>query len=202
MYSRLTLKLAALAVALVPYACVMETQGSEPTRAPGIEHAAHARQAGAPGLPPAARPWPATTGNLPAQLWIELGLALYLAGDRDGAANGFRTAQRHDPGCAICFWGEALAGSPGPGVTARPGALAALDTALLLEKHASAKEAALIAALDVRFHGAPWERGTASQPSRDQDFAQAMRAVAGRFPADRTIADLAGAARAQAAAWN
>jgi hypothetical protein len=202
MISRLRMKIAAMAVAASPYACMLGGQGAEPTYALAAELPAHVREAnGAEGIATAARPWPATTGSLTAQLWIELGLARFLASDPDGAAAAFRTAQRHDASCPICFWGEALAGSPGPEAPAVPGEQAALDAALALEQRATAKEAALIAALDVRFRGAPWEMEQASQRGRDHDYAQAMRAVAARFPSDRVVADLAAAARVQAAAW-
>jgi hypothetical protein len=196
------MKLAALAALAAPHACVMGGQTGQPAYAAAVDLPPYARQGDAPGLPPiAARPWPASTESLPAQLWIELGLARFLASDRDGAAEAFRTAQRHDPTCAICFWGEALAGSPGPEGAAAPGAEAALSAALAMEGRATDKEAAVIAALDVRFHGPRWEMELASQRGRDHAYAGEMRAVAARFPGDWAIAALARAAQEQAAAW-
>lgn|SRR5690554_5321697 len=53
-----------------------------------------------------------TTDNEAAQQYFNQGLRLYYAFNHPEAIRSFREAQRLDPSCAICFWGESLAWGP------------------------------------------------------------------------------------------
>ncbi len=53
-----------------------------------------------------------TTSNAEAQRYFDQGLRLTYAFNHDEARRAFRKAQRLDPECAMCFWGEALVLGP------------------------------------------------------------------------------------------
>ncbi|TVR84968.1 MAG: hypothetical protein EA405_00160, partial [Rhodospirillales bacterium] len=50
-----------------------------------------------------------TTASERAQAYFDQGLRLAYGFARSDAARSFRAAQSHDPGCAMCYWGEAWA---------------------------------------------------------------------------------------------
>lgn len=128
-----------------------------------------------------------TTRDPLAQRFFDQGLALVYAFEHREAARSFRQAQHLDPGCAICYWGEALA--RGPGVDARPdsedGARAAhaIERALALRDRASERERAYIEALARRYDPA-----AATDP--DGAWAAAMGEVVRRYPEDPDAAAL------------
>src|SRR5262249_20344016 len=108
----------------------------------------------------------------------------------------FREAQRRDPQCAICHWGEAWTWGPyvNGRMTAQDSAraYAAIQKARALSKtHASPKEQALIAAMAARYAD-PYDPAT--QPARDSAYADAMARVAARWPDDLDVATLDGEA--------
>jgi len=49
-----------------------------------------------------------TTKRSQAQSYFDQGLRLAYAFNHPEARRAFRTAQKHDPDCAMCYWGEAL----------------------------------------------------------------------------------------------
>ena len=53
-----------------------------------------------------------TTANEPAQAYFDQGLRLAYAFNHGEAQRAFRKAQKLDPDCAMCFWGEALVLGP------------------------------------------------------------------------------------------
>ena len=53
-----------------------------------------------------------TTANEQAQAYFNQGLRLAYAFNHDEAQRAFRKAQKLDPDCAMCFWGEALVLGP------------------------------------------------------------------------------------------
>lgn len=131
-----------------------------------------------------------TTANARAQQYFDQGLRLAYAFNHLEAQRAFRMAQKLDPKCAICFWGEALA--LGPNINApmdssavKP-AWAAVTRARALAKRASAKERALIEALAKR-HA---ENPKTDRKRLDAAYATAMGKVAKRFPRDEQIAVL------------
>ena len=134
--------------------------------------------------------FPITTRNAHAQAYFNQGLRLSFAFNHAEAQRAFQAAQKLDPNCAACFWGEALILGPNINVPMMPEAnapaLAALEKAVALKARAGAKERALIEALEKRYSADP----KAERPALDAAYADAMKQVAARFPADDTIRTL------------
>lgn len=149
-----------------------------------------------------ASPFQATTGDAGAQAYFSQGLMFAYGFNHAGAVRSFREAQGRDPGCAACWWGEALA--LGPNINApmddrdRAAALAASDRAMALRQGASPREQALIEALALRYSNDP----AADRAALDAAYADAMLAVARRFPEDDDIAVLAAEAAMDTTPWN
>lgn len=153
-----------------------------------------------PGL--SAVRYPISSGSAEAQAWFNQGLALAYGFNHDGATAAFRMAQRRDPACAMCFWGEAYARGPNINAPMDPAAhratRAALDRALALRALAPAHERALIEALATRYGADP----QADRAPLDQAYADAMDRVARQFPADDDIAALAAEAAMDTQPWD
>jgi hypothetical protein len=56
--------------------------------------------------------YPITTQNPRAQAFFDQGLKLSYGFNHAEARRAFRMAQKLDPTCALCFWGEALCSAP------------------------------------------------------------------------------------------
>ena len=127
------------------------------------------------------------TGSAQAQKWFDQGLILAFGFNHAEAQRAFREAQAADPGCAACFWAESLILGPNINVPMMPEAnepaLAALGKAVALAPRATGKEQALIAALEKRYSADP----KADRAALDKAYAEAMKGVAARYPADDTI---------------
>src|SRR5690606_28686838 len=125
-----------------------------------------------------------------AQRFFDQGLVLAFAFNHAEAARAFREAQRLDPACAMCAWGEALV--LGPHVNAPmnpddvPAAWDALERARALAASESDVHRALIDALGARYGPEPVE----DRSALDRAYADAMRAVAARFPDDADVQSL------------
>jgi tetratricopeptide (TPR) repeat protein len=96
-----------------------------------------------------------TTVSDRAQAYFDQGLRLAYGFARRDAARSFRAAQSHDPGCAMCYWGEAWVlgpyqNNPG-GVGARDDARAAAEAALERAEGAEDWERAMIEAMAARY---------------------------------------------------
>ena len=136
---------------------------------------------------------PISSKSPEAQAYFNQGFQLMYAFAKPEAGRSFREAQRRDPSCAICYWGEAWAwGSYVNGrMTAQqaPRAYAAIQKAVSLSKeHANEKERALIRAMSTRY-GAPPSRPP-PPARRTQAYAQAMKGVWQRYPDDPDVATL------------
>ena len=122
-----------------------------------------------------------------AQAWFDQGVKLAFAFNHAEAIRAFREAQKLDPSCAMCFWGEALALGPNINVPMMPEAvapaMAALERAQALASAAPQKERALVAALAKRYSADP----KAERAALDAAYAAAMAEVAARFPRDNTL---------------
>jgi tetratricopeptide (TPR) repeat protein len=131
-----------------------------------------------------------TTENAEAQKFFDQGLRLAYAFNHDEARRSFRKAQRLDPQCAMCFWGEALVLGPNINLAmpeeAVPLAFAAVKKAQALAATASPHEQALIAALSTRYVEDP----KADRVPLDAAYAAAMGRAAAQFPDDNEIAVL------------
>jgi tetratricopeptide (TPR) repeat protein len=145
----------------------------------------------------------AVTTALPlAQRYFDQGLRLYYAFNHAEAARAFREAQRLDPACAMCFWGEGLALGPNINApmdsAAEVAAHAAVQRALARRGRGSEEERGLIAALATRYRATP---GGDRAPF-DSAYARAMLALTQRFPQNREIAVLAAEAGMDLRPWN
>ncbi len=145
--------------------------------------------------------FPLTTTSAEARRYFSQGLLLAYGFNHAGAVRSFREAQRLDPGCALCWWGEAVA--LGPNINApmeerdRTAALDAMDRAMALRDRASPMERALIEAAALRYARDP----AADRAALDAAYADAMLAVARRFPADDDVAVLAAEAAMDTTPW-
>ena len=146
--------------------------------------------------------YPVSTRNATAQRYFDQGLRLAYAFNHAEARRAFRQAQKLDPQCAMCWWGEALVLGPNINApmdpAANPLALAALDRARDLAEGAGAAEQALIEALSARYASSP----DASRAALDTAYADAMGRVAARFPHDRNIAVLHAEAIMNVSPWD
>jgi len=146
--------------------------------------------------------FPVTTANAQARRYFNQGLVLTYGFNHAGAVRSFRAAQRLDPGCALCWWGEAVA--LGPNINApmddrdRSAALAAIDRASSLKSRATPVEQALIDAVARRYARDPG----ADRAALDAAYADAMIEVARRFPQDDNVALLAAEAVMDTSPWN
>ena len=133
---------------------------------------------------------PVTTAVPRAQDYFNQGIRLVFGFNHGEAIRAFREAQRLDPSCAMCFWGEALA--HGPHVNAPMdsaggvGAWAALERAVALAPRASAPEQAYIRALQARYSANP----PASRAPLDSAYARAMAKLVADYPDDLDAATL------------
>jgi tetratricopeptide (TPR) repeat protein len=143
-----------------------------------------------------------STNNELALRYFRQGLMLTYSFNHAAAVRSFREAQRHDPGCALCFWGEAAA--LGPNINAPmdgrdvPSALAALDRARELAPAATPLERGLISALALRYSADP----AADRAALDGAYADAMIKTAEQFPQSDEVAVLAAEAVMNTTPWN
>lgn len=146
--------------------------------------------------------FPISTRDPKAQAYFNQGLRLSFAFNHAEAQRAFQAAQKLDPDCAMCFWGEALVLGPNINVPMMPEAnapaLAALARASALKGQASEKERMLIGALEKRY-------AADAKPDRsglDGAYADAMKAVAAAFPADDTLQALYAEAAMDTQPWD
>jgi tetratricopeptide (TPR) repeat protein len=146
--------------------------------------------------------WPVTTSSELAQQYFDQGLRLTWAFNHGEARRAFQEAQRQDPDCAMCYWGEAFV--LGPNINAPMGdeagspALAAIERAQALAASASEREQAVIAALALRYAPDAGE----DRSALDGAYADAMAKVHARFPEDPEIAVLTADAMMNTSPWD
>ncbi|MEL7488402.1 MAG: hypothetical protein AAGJ87_14445, partial [Pseudomonadota bacterium] len=143
-----------------------------------------------------------STGSAEAQAQFDAGVAHMWNFNHGAAVAAFKAAQAADPGCAMCFWGEALALGPNINAPMDPEAngpaYAAYENAFSLRDGANEREKALINALSYRYSAAPPE----DRAKLDAAFADAMRDVAADFPEDDFIAVTAAEANMDTQPWD
>ena len=137
---------------------------------------------------------PITSESPRAQEFFDQGVQMMYAFTPLRAARSFRQAQKEDPNCAMCFWGEAWAWGPylnGPmGPDDAPRAYENIRKAQeLAPGNTSAVEQALIEAMAVRY--AP-EHDADTRKAMDSVYAKAMADVFDRFPDDLDVGTLYG----------
>jgi tetratricopeptide (TPR) repeat protein len=143
-----------------------------------------------------------TTSNEQAQAYFDQGLRLAYAFNHGEAQRAFRKAQKLDPDCAMCFWGEALVLGPNINLPMQEDAVApayaAAEKAKALAGKATPREQALINALSVRYGSDP----KAARAPLDAAYAAEMVKVAAQFPDDDDIATLYAEAVMDLSPWD
>ncbi len=145
---------------------------------------------------------PITTRSPLAQQYFDQGLRLVYGFNHPEAVRAFEVAGQIDPGCTMCSWGVALALGPNINAPMEPGAvapaIAALEKAQARALLSTPRELAYVAALAKRYSSAP----DADRAALDRDYADAMRAVAKRFPDDLDAQTLAAEAVMDLSPWD
>tara|TARA_B100001059_G_scaffold226438_1_gene254785 strand:+ start:109 stop:1776 length:1668 start_codon:yes stop_codon:yes gene_type:complete len=142
------------------------------------------------------------------QRYFDQGLIMAFAFNHAESIRSFKAAQRLDPSCAMCFWGEALALGPNINVNSdgkvimapqnRVAAFKAINTAIALSKSTSTKEQAYIDALATRYDGNP----NTDRELLDIAYAEAMETLSKRYPEDNDAASLFAEALMNTMPWN
>jgi tetratricopeptide (TPR) repeat protein len=146
--------------------------------------------------------FPITTSSPLAQRYFDQGLSFAYGFNHAAAIASFRAAQRLDPDCAMCWWGEALAHGPNINapmdseVDAR--ALEVSRRAQSLAAGTTAVEQALILAMLDRYS----PRQGDERPLLDAAFADAMLAAARAHPANDDVLLLAAEAAMNTRPWD
>jgi tetratricopeptide (TPR) repeat protein len=181
--------MASLTVSVVSLAVVLAGASQSSAPGPARTPPPSAAPAAAPLAPELAGlgtwQWRVSTKVPRAQRFFDQGLRLLYGFNHPESLRAFREAARLDPGLAMAYWGQAMA--LGPNLNApltsenAAAALSASTEARARATSASPLEQAVIDALAKRF-SAQGERG-----ALDKAYADAMRAVAARFPSDADV---------------
>lgn len=151
-----------------------------------------------------------TTSNKNAQIWFDRGLAWTYGFNHEEAVDCFEQAIKHDPNCAMAYWG--LAYALGPNYN-KPWAFfdaqelettvqrthRAVIQARALATAASPVEQALIEALQHRY---PEDHAIKDCSVWNQSYADAMEAAYSAFPDDLDVAALYAEALMNLTPWN
>jgi hypothetical protein len=197
-----SLRKAALTAALATTALAAQAAADSVRREPKLAAAAWCAQPGQATTEAEAAPAPVLveglgfagiepdSANAEARAWFAQGVRLVWAFDEVEAIRAFQQAQRLDPSCALCFWGEAWA--RGPTINLRPrteelaAARAAAERAVALSGDLGAREKRLVRAMRLR---------TTGDDFANARYAAAMERMARRYPADDAVAVIAADAR-------
>ncbi len=137
-----------------------------------------------------------------AQAYFDQGLRLAAGFNHAEALRAFQAAQRLDPDCAMCYWGEAWVLGPNINMPMAPEAnapaLAAIAKAMALAGTAPERDRALIEALARRYSPDP----KADRAALDAAFADAMKALAARYPLDDEILTIYAEAAMDTQPWD
>lgn len=136
------------------------------------------------------------------QTYFDQGLRLAFGFNHAEAQRAFQAAQRLDPGCGLCFWGEALVLGPNINVPMQPEAVApawaALARAVALKDKLPPRERALVEALQARYKAEPPQ----DRAPLDAAYADAMKRVAAQYPAEDLMQVLAAEAAMDTQPWD
>jgi tetratricopeptide (TPR) repeat protein len=137
-----------------------------------------------------------------ARPWFDQGIEMAYNFNHAAAVASFRKAQALAPGCALCFWGEALVQGPNINAPMEAKALAptltALEKAQALAGNAPPLDRALIGALAARYSADP----KADRAAMDAAYADAMLGLAAALPGNDELAVLAAEAAMDTSPWN
>ena len=133
--------------------------------------------------------WKIKTSSDSAQLYFNQGINMYYGFHIIEAIASFKKAAKFDESNPMVWWGQALAYGPNindVGYTASPEALSTTQKAADLSADASDVEKALIAAMKVRYTSDT----TKTRESLNQDYVDAMKAAAEKFPDNKDVLTL------------
>ena len=149
-----------------------------------------------------------STSDPDAQRYFNQGMVLSFGFNHAESIRSFRAAQKLDPMCAMCFWGEALATGPNINVTSkgkavmsmadRQAAYAAIQKAVELKGKATVQEQALIDALATRY-SADFD---AERDPQDIAWANAIGAYTAAYPQDDDAAAIYAEALMNTMPWD
>lgn len=143
-----------------------------------------------------------STRSPAAQAYFNQGLAFAYGFNHAAAIASFKQAQRLDPACAMCWWGEALAHGPNINApmdeAANASALTAIGRAAEMARSATPLEQTLIAAMVKRYSADPG----ADRAALDSAYADAMLAAAAAHAGNDDVALLAAEAAMDTSPWN
>jgi tetratricopeptide (TPR) repeat protein len=142
--------------------------------------------------------YPVTT-TAAAQPWFNQGLRFYWAFNHEEAIRSFREAERLDPNCAMCAFGQALA--LGPNINAPMEDAAAKQAWEIVQRAGqlsgrNGREAGMIAALRKRYEP------NVPRASADSAWASAIGQLAEAHPGDLELRSLAAEAIMDLSPWN
>jgi tetratricopeptide (TPR) repeat protein len=146
-----------------------------------------------------------STNSPQAQAYFDQGMRFLWAFNHDEATRSFAKAAELDAQCAMCWWGVSLTVGPNYNLPmmAQPRATVAWEALQQAEEHAAATapvEQALIGALAKRYKG-PEPLDPSNEGPILVAYAQAMKAVAERFPDDTDVQVMTAEAMMNINAW-
>jgi tetratricopeptide (TPR) repeat protein len=146
-----------------------------------------------------------STNSPQAQAYFDQGMRFLWAFNHDEATRSFAKAAELDAQCAMCWWRVSLTVGPNYNLPmmAQPRATAASEALQQAEEHAAATtpvEQALIGALASRYKG-PEPLDPSNEGPVLAAYAEAMKAVAERFPDDTDVQVMTAEAMMNINAW-
>jgi len=146
--------------------------------------------------------FPISTSKPEAQRYFDQGMGFAYGFNHAAAIASFKEAQRLDPACAMCWWGESLAYGPNINAPLTPDAnglaLKAIAEAQQRSASVTPPERALIMALAKRYSADP----NAKRPDLDGAYADSMLTVARYYPQHDDISLLAAEAAMDTLPWD
>jgi tetratricopeptide (TPR) repeat protein len=142
-----------------------------------------------------------STASPKAQQYFDQGMRLSYAFNHAEGIRAFQHAAMLDDQCAMCYWGIAYALGPNINAPITPEAVKAAWDAIGKARRASRateKERAFIEALAARYSADP----AADRVPLDKAYAEAMRALAARYPEDTEAKTLYAQSLMDTSPWN
>jgi tetratricopeptide (TPR) repeat protein len=166
-----------------------------------VDHADHGAAAAEAPVTPEVPLLTAVTGDFTrpietdvplAQSYFDQGMQMVYAFTFPVAIRSFEEAQRQDPNCAMCYWGEAQARGPFlngrmSGSNSEPAYEAAQHALGLIDQTDDPVERALIRAMSIRYAE---EHDPDTRAALDSAYSQAMSEVYRAFPNDLDVGTL------------
>ncbi len=172
--------------------CILAVAATAAAQAPVHRHYEESKEAEKPGPTGEMAPrlqnlgvhvFPVTTKSRKAQLFVNQGMNLAYGFNHAEAGRAFREAARLDPNCAMCYWGQAYVLGPNINVPMSPDdegrAYDLAQKAVAMRARGTPRERAYIDAVAKRYTGRKEDRDAGNQA-----YADAMAALARKFPAD------------------